>query len=124
MLWLYLHFPHLLLDHIRRHQTSTGALAIVDGAGHFVVQACPTARDLGIETGMRLKTALGLAPDLNIMRADPKQEAWLLEDQARWLYHYAAHITLAPPDGIWAEVSSLQKLYRGCRRFGKRWSRH
>lgn len=113
MLWLYLHFPHLLLDHIRRHQQSAGALAIVDGAGQFVVQACHTARNTGIETGMRLKTALGLAPDLNIMRAEPTQEAWLLEDQARWLYHYAAHITLAPPNGIWAEVSSLKKLYGG-----------
>jgi len=113
VLWLYLHFPHLLLDHVRRSQDATGALAIVDGAGQGVVQACPTARDLGVTPGMRLKTALGLAPDLNILRADAKQEAWLLEDQARWLYHYAAHITLAPPDGLWAEVSSLQKLYGG-----------
>ncbi|MDX5440537.1 MAG: DNA polymerase Y family protein [Alteromonadaceae bacterium] len=113
MLWLYLHFPHLLLDHIHRNQPSTGALAIVDGAGHTVVQACPNARDLGIEAGMRLKTALGLAPELSIMRTEARQEAWLLEDQARWLYRYAAHITLSPPDGIWAEVSSLQKLYGG-----------
>lgn len=113
MLWLYLHFPHLLLDHIQRNQDSGGALVIVDGAGQAVTQACPTARELGVEVGMRLKTALGLAPNVHIMQAEPKQEDWLLEDQARWLYHYAAHITLAPPDGLWAEVSSLQKLYGG-----------
>ncbi|WP_372964041.1 DNA polymerase Y family protein [Marinobacter sp.] len=113
MLWLYLHFPHLLLDHIQRNQESMGALAILDSARQCIVQACPTAQNLGIETGMRLKTALALAPDLNTLQAEPKQEAWLLEDQARWLYHFAAHITLVPPDGLCAEVSSLQKLYGG-----------
>src|SRR5690606_20618293 len=107
VLWLYLHFPPLLLDHVRRNQDATSALAIVDGAAQGVVQACPTARDLSVTSGMILKTALGLAPDVNIMRGDAKQRACLLEDQARWLYHYAAHITQTAPEGLWAEVSSL-----------------
>ena len=29
MLWLYLHFPHLLLDHIRRDREDSRALVIV-----------------------------------------------------------------------------------------------
>lgn len=113
MLWLYLHFPHLLLDHVRRSQQTQGALAVVDLAGQAILQVCPEADHLGIRPGMRLKTALGLAPDLVILHLDSQQETNLLEEQARWLYRYAAHITLSPPHGLWAEVSSLQRLYGG-----------
>ncbi|MCM0612435.1 DNA polymerase Y family protein [Marinobacter sediminum] len=113
MLWLYLHFPHLLLDHIRRSREGTDALVIVEGSGQKVIQACPEARDLGVHAGMRLKTAISLAPELGMVRADHQQEARILEDQARWLYRYAAHIVLAPPDGLLAEIGSLQRLYGG-----------
>ena len=113
MLWLYLHFPHLLLHHVRRSQQTQGALAVVDLAGQAILQVCPEADHLGIRPGMRLKTALGLAPDLVILHLDSQQETNLLEEQARWLYRYAAHITLSPPHGLWAEVSSLQRLYGG-----------
>ncbi len=111
MLWLYLHFPHLLLDHIRRAQPDTGPLAITDAGGQKVIQACPHARDLGIRPGMRLKTALGLAPELAIIRASDHQQERILEDQAFWLYRHAAHIVPVPPDGLLAEVGSLQRMY-------------
>ncbi|MGO1502800.1 MAG: Y-family DNA polymerase [Marinobacter sp.] len=113
MLWLYLHFPHLLLDHIRRSSENTAALVIVEGFGQKVIQSCPAARDLGVNAGMRLKTAISLVPDLGIIRADEQQEARILEDQARWLYRYAAHIVLVPPNGLLAEIGSLQRLYGG-----------
>ena len=113
MLWLYLHFPHLLLDHIRRTREETGALVIVEGSGQKVIQACPEARDQGVHAGMRLKTALSLVPELGTVRADQQQEARILEDQARWLYRYAAHIVLVPPDGLMAEIGSLKRLYGG-----------
>ncbi|HEY9119660.1 MAG TPA: DNA polymerase Y family protein [Marinobacter sp.] len=113
MLWLYLHFPHLLLDHIRRSRENPGALAVVEGSGQKVIQACPQARAQGVRAGMRLKTAISLAPELGMVRADHQQEARILEDQARWLYRYAAHIVLVPPDGLLAEVGSLQRLYGG-----------
>ena len=113
MLWLYLHFPHLMLDHLRRHQETSRPLVIVAGAGQSVAQACPQARALGVAPGMRLKTALSLAPELGVVRSEPKQETRLLEEQARWLYRYVAHITLRPPDGILTEVGSLQTLYGG-----------
>lgn len=89
MLWLYLHFPHLVLDHIRRTREDEGALVVVEGSGQKVIQACPDARSQGIRSGMRLKTAISLAPDLGMVRADETQEARILEDQARWLYRYA-----------------------------------
>ncbi len=111
MLWLYLHFPHLLLDHICRSRTEAGALVVIDSPGQTVLQACPTAENHGVRAGMRLKTAINLVPDIKIIRADQPQEIRVLQEQARWLYRYAAHLVLFPPDGVLAEVSSLQRLY-------------
>jgi protein ImuB len=111
MLWLYLHFPHLLLDHICRSRTEAGALVVIDSLGQTVLQACPTAENHGVHAGMRLKTAINLVPDIKIARADQPQEIRVLQEQARWLYRYAAHLVLFPPDGVLAEVSSLQRLY-------------
>ncbi len=113
MLWLYLHFPHLLLDHLHRSREDQGALVIVEGSGHQVIQACPIAQAEGVRAGMRLKTAISLIPELGIVRADNAQESRILEEQARWLYRYAAHIVPFPPDGLLAEIGSLQKLYGG-----------
>ncbi|QSP94199.1 DNA polymerase Y family protein [Marinobacter salinisoli] len=113
MIWLYLHFPHLLLDHIRRTREDTGALVIVEGSAQSVIQACPEAREQGVQAGMRLKTAITLVPELGIVQADDQQQARVLEDQARWLYRHAAHIVPKPPDGLLAEVGSLQRLYGG-----------
>ena len=48
MLWLYLHFPHLLLDHIRRSRENQGALAVVEGSGQKIIQACPEAYAQGV----------------------------------------------------------------------------
>jgi protein ImuB len=113
MLWLHLHFPQLLLDHIRRSRQQDAALVIVDASGQKVLQACAQASSQGVQPGMRLKTALSLVADLAMVRTDPQQEARVLQDQARWLYRCAAHITLVPPDGLLAEIGSLQKLYGG-----------
>ncbi|MGF2688548.1 Y-family DNA polymerase [Marinobacter sp. DUT-3] len=125
MLWVYLHFPHLLLDHIRRsrkngengrengRENAEEALVVVEAAGQRVLQACPEAQDQGVQPGMPLKTAITLVPSLAIARADTSREQQILAEQARWLYRHAANITPYPPDGLLAEVGSLQKLYGG-----------
>lgn len=113
MLWLYLHFPQLLLDHISRSRQEITPLAIITGAQPQVIQACPAARQQGVHPGMPLKTAFNLAPDLAMVRMDEDQQTRILEQQAHWLYRYLDRITLFPPDGLLAEISSVQKLYRG-----------
>lgn len=111
MLWLYLHFPHLLADHFRRYHQTHQPLVIVPPRGQRIEQVCPQAAEQGIHPGMRLQTALTLAPDLAVIQAQEGLECRVLEEQARWLYHYAAYIAPMPPDGLLAEVSSLQRLY-------------
>lgn len=117
MLWLYIHFPNLLLDHIRSSRENTGPLVVTDAQQHLVYQACPAAQALGIRPAMRLKTALSLAPELGFARSAPEREEQVLEQQARWVYRYAAHITLYPPDGLLAEATSMQRLHGGLANF-------
>jgi len=123
MLWAYLHFPHLLLDHIRRSSHSEqeqqqaedreSALVVADPSGQRVLQACPHAQAQGVRAGMRLKTAISLAPVLAIAHSDAEREQQILIEQARWLYRHIASIVLDPPDGLLLEVGSLERLYGG-----------
>lgn len=113
MLWIYLHFPHLLLDQIRRCRPPEAPLVITDGQRQTVLQACPAALQQGIHPGMRLKTALTLCAELEILCSDRHREQQLLEDQARWLYRHASPVSLCPPDGLLAEIGSLERLYGG-----------
>lgn len=113
MVWLYLHFRHLLLDHIARSRHDSNSLAVLSQGTRQVLQACPRAHELGIQPGMALKTALNLAPDLVMVHADDARQGDILEQQAHWLYRYMDRITLYPPDGLLAEAASVQRLYGG-----------
>jgi protein ImuB len=113
MLWLYIHFPQLLLDQILSGRENREPLVISDPTRQTVYQACPEARNLGILAGMRLKTAISLAPELAIVRPEPERERQTLEQQACWLYRYMAHISLHPPHGLLAEAGSMNRLHGG-----------
>lgn len=113
MFWLYLHFRHLLLDHIARSRHDSAPLAVLCQGTRQVLQACPQARQLGVQPGMALKTALNLAPDLVMVHADDARQGSILEQQAHWLYRHMDRITLYPPDGLLAEAGSVQRLYGG-----------
>lgn len=113
MIWLYLHFRHLLLDHVARSRQDPSPLAVLSHGTRQVLQACPRARQLGVHPGTALKTALNLAPELVMIHADDTRQADILEQQAHWLYRHMDRITLYPPDGLLAEAGSVQRLYGG-----------
>lgn len=113
MLWLYIHLPNLLLEHISQDQAGKTPLIISEPSHGLVYQANRAARELGVRAGMRLKTAANLAPELIIARMDSGREQRALAQQARWLYRQAAYISLYPPNGLLTEVSSLKRLYGG-----------
>lgn len=113
MLWLYLHFPALLLDHIALSHQGPAPLAVISQTTHQVLQACPRAIQQGVRPGTPLKTALNLAPDLTMVRIDEDRQEQILEQQAHWLYRYVDRITLYPPDGLLTEAGSMERLYGG-----------
>lgn len=113
MLWLYLHFPQLLLDHLRRSGINSYALAVLSGNPPRIVQACPVARQQGVLPGQSLKTALNLCPDMHLRHLNEFSQQDILEQQATWLYRYLDRISLYPPDGLLADAGSVCKLYGG-----------
>ncbi|WP_166263799.1 Y-family DNA polymerase [Marinobacter caseinilyticus] len=115
MLWLYIHFPNLLLECVSRDTNDQRPLVISEGWQGNVYQASPKAQQGGVRPGMRLKTAVNLVPELAIIEMDALFEQQALEAQARWLYRQAAHISLHPPSGLLAEVTSLKRLHGGLR---------
>lgn len=113
MPWLYLHFRHLLLDHIARTRESETPLAVLCQGSRRVLQACPRAMAQGVRPGTSLKTALNLAPELVMVHADDDRQARILEQQAHWLYRHMDRVTLYPPDGLLADAGSVRRLYGG-----------
>lgn len=111
MIWLYLHFPHLLLDHMRRSHHIHRPMVLITGSGQQVIQACPLAQQQGIQAGMRVKTAIALTPELTVVKTNQERNHNLLAQQARWLYRYVAQIALCPPDGVLLEIHGLKRLY-------------
>lgn len=115
MLWLYIHLPSLQLDHYQRAQADTIPLAIVDGHPPCVVDANDVAKRSGVCPTQSIHTASSLAPELKLRHNDETLQSQLLAGLAQLCYHYAAHITLSPPDGILLEVSAVLRLHGGLR---------
>ena len=113
MLWLYLDFPQLPLDHLMRGLSSPLPLAVVDGTPPFIKWLNNEAKKSGITENMSLSTAYCLLPTLNATAYDPSQTNITLESLAASAYQYASHITLYPPDGLLLEVGSMLKLFNG-----------
>lgn len=111
MLWLYLHFPHLLLEHFSQSEVTSRPMALISGRPPRVLQLNPEAEKLGVAVGQTAQTASALAEGLHLVEADMEEQARVLEQQAVWLYRHVARITLYPPDGILTEAGSLKRLH-------------
>ncbi len=113
MLWLYLDFPQLPLDHLMRGLEAPLPLVVVDDTPPAVKWLNNEAQKAGITKGMSLSTAYCLLPKLSATAYDPTQASITLESLAALAYQYASHITLYPPDGLLLEVGSMLKLFNG-----------
>ncbi|MAA65703.1 MAG: DNA repair protein [Alteromonadaceae bacterium] len=113
MLWLYLHFPYLLLEHFSQSEPAPHPMALISGKPAKVLQANPPAASQGVAPGQTMQTAAALAPDLRLIPADLNEQQRILRQQAVWLYRHVARITLYAPDGILTEAGSLCRLHGG-----------
>jgi len=119
MLWFYLHFPNLQLDHYVRSQPTVPPLALVDGYPPQIESVNQLARKQGIRPGQSLNTANCLAADLQILHCDRELQARVLQQLAHWCYQHASPISLWTPDGLVLEVSGMRRLYGDT---GRLWS--
>lgn len=86
MLWLYLHFPALLLDTLVRDNAVQTPLVVLSHASGQVCQANTLAREFGIQTGNDLGTASALCHGLQVADYDEQAETARLHQLATLLY--------------------------------------
>ena len=116
--WVYLHFPHLLLDYQQALQAPEAqqqpyALVASHAAKRTIVQANASALEAGIELGMADVLASTLAPDLQVHSYTLVQEQRVITQLAQVLYQDIAQIVVHPPQGLLCEVRSLVRLHGG-----------
>jgi len=107
MLWLALHLPRFAVE---IHAARPPAVTVARGR---VVAADAEAEAAGIVPGMRLGSALGLAPGLSACPPDPRREAAALEALACWAGGFTPQVSLAPPDELLLEIGGCLRLFGG-----------
>lgn len=116
-MWLYCHFPQLLLDNRVRLQPGVDTLPLafyqLQGSDSVIVQCNALARKAGVKPSLQTVMAISLCEPLQLVEYCPEREQQALQQLAARLYQWAAKLILYPPKGIAIELSSLTRLYGG-----------
>ncbi len=123
MLWLYLHFPHLLLDSQATSSTEKPAV-IVNTHSNRVVQCNEAAIRQGITLDMRMASAALMVNDLVIHPYDESNEIKQLEQLADWLYLVTSDICLHKPQGLLLRVTPMLTLCGGLSAYWQQVQQH
>jgi protein ImuB len=107
MLWLALHLPRFAVE---IHAARPPAVTVARGR---VAAADGQAEAAGILPGMRLSSALGLAPGLTACSPDPRRQAAALENLACWAGGFTPQVSLASPDELLLEIGGCLRLFGG-----------
>lgn len=112
MLWLYLHFPSLLLDSLSAAEPSV-PMALAEPRQHQLVAVNAIAAQAGVTSGQSVATAVLLCPRLQLYPPDESRQQQLLQQLCNLLYQYTGDIALQPPDGLCIRAGSMLQLYSG-----------
>ena len=131
MLWIALHLPLLSLETVASlllpvpgagagvaGRTGMAALALEDG--HEITHANAAARALGVVAGLQRATALALAPQLQLARADAHRDALALQAVAHVALGFTPAVSLAPPLTVLLEVQASLRCFGGLDRLLQR----
>ena len=113
-LWLALHFPRFALEVF----AVAGAEPTAVVAQHLVVSTNAAAESQGVHAGMRLSSALGLAPALLTREREPAREVETQYRLACWAGNFSPHVSLAGfdgPDTLLVEIAGCLRLFNGLR---------
>lgn len=78
--------------------------------------ASPDARALamGVVPGMTVTRARALAPELEVVEADPEGDRQALRRLALWAARrYSPQVAPDPPDGVWIDITGCEDLFGG-----------
>jgi len=120
MLWLALHLPLLPLEVFLRGRdspltASAGTpFAVADGhPPQRVLLPDPAAERCGVQAGMRMSAAFGLAPNLLVRSRTPALESAALEGLALWAEQFTPVLHVAEPDALLLEIGGCLRLFEG-----------
>ncbi len=108
MLYLALYFPLLPLESLSC-PLSPSALV----ARGRILMADPAGQEAGIHGGMRLASALGCLPQLQVLERRPEQETLALERLALWAGNWTPLVALRPSQGLLLEIGGCLRLFGG-----------
>lgn len=124
MRWIGLHLPRLSLE----AWAATLAVApAADAAGtpepllaladaQRITAANAAAERLGVHAGLKRSTALALAPQLRLGKADAERNRAALQAVAHAALGFTPSVALAPPDSVVLEVQASLRYFGGLER--------
>ena len=122
MLWIALHLPLLSLESFAAtlasgmNPAAEQPLALMDA--QRIVSANAAAQAMGVKPGLKRATALALAPQLVLGRADRARDAQALEPVAHAALAFTPNVVIQPPDA--ASHTVLLEVEPSLRYFGGR----
>lgn len=115
MLWIAIWLPKLSLE---VHAADSMALAIC--YSERILYASETARQAGVDAGMRRATGLALCPSLHLLPRDLIKERAALHAVAMWALRFTPNVCVIPPQedpdfpiGLLLEVQGSVRLFGG-----------
>ena len=127
MLWIALHLPLLSLEAFTATLASTAGepaaqpvpIALMDAQRIVAVDAA--AQALGVKPGLKRATALALAPQIVLGRADPRRDAAALAPVAHAALTFTPSVSIQPsgapdevaPDTVLLEVEASLRCFGG-----------
>jgi protein ImuB len=111
MKWLYLHFPHLYMEHHYRHLSPDHPLALKAEHGNSILACNQAARSAGIDEGMLLNTAFCLCPGLGIETWWPHKACMALANLGQRASEVSGWVSLDHPDGLYLEIASMRRFF-------------
>lgn len=116
-----LYLPTWATDRIRRRagrppegEAAPLVTVLPDHGRRVLADVDRAARRFGILPGMTVTKARSLAPDLEIVDADPEGDLEGLRRLAQWAgRRYSPVVAADPPDGIWIDITGCAHLHDG-----------
>ena len=67
----------------------------------------------GLRLGQKATDAMALCPDLETAPAEPEADAQALTELSDWCVRFSPAVALAPPDGLYLDVTGVAHLWGG-----------
>ena len=109
-MWLYVYFPHLLLEGAYQHLLRSSCLAVVDPTNHELLDINEQAQQAGLEVGMNLQTAICLAPNVIPVNTDELLLEDIIATLVKKVRNISSWISQDEQSGLYIEIASMQKL--------------